>query len=103
MEEKKKNYTLYLYFRLWPNGTEVSRYTEEDIVLGGFQIPTGTHVDLNAYVNFRSPELFSDPEQHRPERWLRGREDAAAAATAKIHPYLLTPFGHGTRMCAGRR
>ena len=30
-------------------------------------------------------------------RWLRGEQQA------DLHPFLLTPFGHGTRMCAGRR
>ena len=30
-------------------------------------------------------------------RWLRGGQQA------DLHSFLLTPFGHGTRMCAGRR
>ncbi|XP_023330089.1 probable cytochrome P450 CYP44 isoform X2 [Eurytemora carolleeae] len=84
-------------FRMYPNGTEVSRYLEEDISLSGFQIPAGTHVDLNPSVHFMDPHLFPNPSKHLPERWLR--EDAEQ----NIHPYLLTPFGHGTRMCAGRR
>jgi len=84
-------------FRLWPNGTEISRYLEEDSVLGGYHIPAGTHVDLNPSVHFRDPSLFPEPDQHRPERWLRGGEGN------DVHPYVLTPFGHGTRMCAGRR
>ena len=40
-------------FRLWPNGTEVSRFTEADIELAGYEIPKGTHVDLNPFVHFR--------------------------------------------------
>jgi len=84
-------------FRLWPNGTEVSRYCEQDLVLSGYEIPTGTHLDLNPSVHFRDPSLFPDPHTHMPERWLRG------GSGSQVHPYILTPFGHGTRMCAGRR
>ena len=57
--------------RLWPNGTEVSRYNEEEVVLSGYHIPPGTHIDLNPSVHFRDPELFSDPHAHNPDRWLR--------------------------------
>ena len=75
-------------------------------VLSGYQIPAGTHVDLNPSVHFRDPKLFPDPDSHRPERWLRGPSSPSSEAAGEedaIHPYLLTPFGHGTRMCAGRR
>ena len=84
-------------FRLWPNGTEVSRYCEEDLELSGYHIPSGTHLDLNPSVHFRDPQIFPDPEVHMPERWVRDGQGQ------DVHPYILTPFGHGTRMCAGRR
>ena len=58
-------------------------------------------------MHFRDPKLFPDPDSHRPERWLRGSSssstEAGEADADAVHPYLLTPFGHGTRMCAGRR
>ncbi len=139
----------HLFFRIWPNGTEVSRYTDNDMTLCGYHIPAGTHVDLNPVnfcfsrilhqrcwavfevtqenkfyiylislmfffqiVHYKDPQMFPDPDVHLPERWLRVEEIAGGEKTVfqsvagtedKINPFLLTPFGHGTRMCAGRR
>ena len=112
-------------FRLWPNGTEVSRYTDKQMVLSGYSIPPGTHVDLNPTVNFKDPSSFYKPDEFLPERWLRKEEikpEVCAAmkksedgetvnkdatdvtnSASDIHPFLMTPFSHGTRMCAGRR
>ena len=123
-------------FRMWPNGTEVSRYIDKDMILSGFEVPAGTHVDLNPNVNFRNPQIFPDPDLLIPERWIQhikqdseditgayphdegdnayeveaggiplhpGEFDRYALAASKAHPFLLTPFSHGTRMCAGRR
>merc|ERR1719259_900663 len=84
-------------FRMFPNGTEVSRYIERDMVLSGYHLPAGTHVDLNPSVHFMDDNIFPEPEKNIPERWMREANDK------DVHPYLLTPFGHGTRMCAGRR
>ena len=63
-----------IFFRLWPNGTEVSRYIENDITLSTYTIPSGTHVDLNPSVHFRNPDHFPEPDKHIPERWLRKDE-----------------------------
>ncbi|XP_043201861.1 probable cytochrome P450 CYP44 [Amphibalanus amphitrite] len=82
--------------RLYPIGTEVSRITDKDMELGGYHIPAGTHVDLNQWVQLRSEDSFPEPTTFRPERWLRQNRQ-------QIDPYLHIPFGHGTRMCAGRR
>ncbi|CAG0913556.1 unnamed protein product [Notodromas monacha] len=88
-------------FRLYPVGTEVSRVIQQDLVLSGFHVPAGTHVDLSPSVHFLSEEHFEDAAKFVPERWLRDKSYSTPKANA--HPYLLTPFGFGTRMCAGRR
>merc|ERR1712142_186185 len=69
-------------FRLWPNGTEVSRYTDKPLVLSGYEIPVGTHVDLNPGVHFKDPALFTSPEELIPERWMRQEDIDAAASSA---------------------
>lgn len=84
-------------FRFFPIGLDVARIPQKDLVIGGYQIPAGTHVELNNFVMFKDSQYFEDPEDYKPERWLR---DGSAQ---NIHPFILTPFGHGPRMCAGRR
>ncbi|XP_023932853.1 cytochrome P450 302a1, mitochondrial-like [Lingula anatina] len=41
-------------------------------------------------------EYFPNPHAYSPERWMK--ED-----NVQPHPYLLLPFGHGPRMCIGKR
>lgn len=84
-------------FRLYPIGTEISRITDKDLVLSGYEIPKDTNVDINMNVHFQSEYYFKDPTSFQPERWSRGGEGD------NINPYILTPFGFGTRTCAGRR
>jgi cytochrome P450 len=84
-------------FRLYPIGTEISRIIPKDLVLSGYHVPAKTHVNLNPHVHFKSGEYFSEAWKFLPERWMRDGE------SSDIHPYLLTPFGHGVRTCAGMR
>ena len=44
------------------------------------------------------PLCFGDPEEFRPERFMKG-----SPLFENLHPFLLLPFGHGPRMCVGRR
>ena len=45
----------------------------------------------------RMEKYFKDPDAYVPERWIRG-----GPQEEDVHPYLLIPFGHGPRNCAGR-
>lgn len=50
-------------------------------------------------------EYFDHPEEYRPERWLRstGTDGAGGATTRAASPFIMLPFGYGSRMCIGRR
>ncbi|BFZ10663.1 hypothetical protein BsWGS_13702 [Bradybaena similaris] len=85
-------------FRLLPVGLDILRLSPSNMVIGGYQVPEGTFLCLNNYCYALDPRVIPDPEVYSPERWLR--EDASKE---KTHPYMLTPFSLGRRMCAGRR
>ena len=68
------------------------RTVVEETELAGHLIPAGTTVQTNAVILHRLPELWDEPDEFRPERWLDG---------AKQTPYSWLPFGGGVHRCLG--
>merc|ERR1712173_536843 len=72
------------------------RQTQVSMVLGGFEVPSGSKVLLHSSNNCE--ESFVKPGLFLPERWIRGHPEMhTASAFANI------PFSHGPRSCIGQR
>ena len=56
-----------------------------------------TMIRIPQYFMGRNPELFEDPLEYKPERWLR--DDTHKSP---YHAFAFLPFGFGTRMCIGK-
>lgn len=61
--------------------------------LGGYEIPANTPVFTNLAAMHNDPDVWGDPENFRPERFLK--EDGQLAKDITL------PFGFGHRLCAG--
>jgi cytochrome P450 len=57
-----------------------------------YVLPPGTAVSMSAMLLCQHPEIFDNPEDFIPERWLE-----------KNGPSDMIVFGRGTRMCAGQK
>lgn len=79
-------------FRLFPPGPlMVPREASTDCTLGGYDVPCGTILLVNAWAIHRDPEVWDDPTSFKPERF-EGKE---------VETHKLMPFGVGRRACPG--
>ncbi|HMB50259.1 cytochrome P450 [Natronoarchaeum rubrum] len=79
--------------RLYPPVYAMFRQSDEDVEIGGYEIPEDSLVMLSQWATHRDPRYFEDPEAFRPERW----DDSD-------HPtYAYFPFGAGPRSCIGKQ
>ncbi|KAL6216652.1 hypothetical protein ACLB2K_009873 [Fragaria x ananassa] len=70
------------------------REASADCVVGGFDMPCGTMMLINAWAIHRDPELWHEPTQFKPERFEGWSGEGPQG-------YRLIPFGGGRRGCPG--
>ncbi len=77
--------------RARPVIVDVARKLTAPASIGGYELPAGTFVmPAIAAMHYRK-DLFPNPEEFRPERFLDGKPDT----------YVWIPFGGGVRRCIG--
>ncbi|MDQ1380496.1 MAG: hypothetical protein QOJ71_1215, partial [Actinomycetota bacterium] len=82
--------------RLHPPGVFSPRQAERDLELDGFPVKKGTMILWSPYVSGRLSEVWKDPLEFRPERFLDPDNEQQAAIDAAW-----LPFGRGPRACIG--
>ncbi|KAF5758992.1 putative cytochrome P450 [Helianthus annuus] len=69
----------------------------DDCVVSGYNIPRGTRLLVNLWKIHHDPNIWSDPYEFKPERFLTSQKDI----DLKGKNFELLPFGSGRRMCPG--
>ena len=78
--------------RIYPIGLIcVPRMVKEPMLVGGYEFDAGTVLVPCIYLAHRRPEVYPEPEQFKPERFME----------QKYSPYEFLPFGGGSRGCIG--
>ncbi|MGL5081660.1 MAG: cytochrome P450 [Microcoleaceae cyanobacterium] len=78
--------------RIYPVGMLTFPRTAKRVTdLGDYRVTAGDTLVGCIYLTHRRPDLYPEPEQFRPERFLE----------RKFSPYEYLPFGAGARQCIG--
>ncbi|XP_020586501.1 isoflavone 2'-hydroxylase-like [Phalaenopsis equestris] len=99
LEESDLNRLPYLHcvinetLRMYPVGPLLAPHESlEDCKVGGYNIPRGTMLLVNAYMIQRDPTIWPEPTKFLPERFLQNN---------KVEGGKMIPFGMGRRRCPG--
>nr|WNT44077.1 CYP82N13 [Corydalis yanhusuo] len=83
--------------RMYPLGTLLERETKEDCEVGGFHVKGGTRLLVNVWKLQRDPNVWIDPTEFKPERFLAENANIDVGG----QHFELLPFGAGRRVCPG--
>ncbi|GER41956.1 cytochrome P450 superfamily protein [Striga asiatica] len=87
-------------FRLHPSTPlSLPRIAQDSCVVNGYLIPKGSTLLVNVWAIARDPDVWPDPLDFRPERFLPGGE--GAGVDVRGNDFEVIPFGSGRRICAG--
>ncbi|KAK9047988.1 hypothetical protein SSX86_033050 [Deinandra increscens subsp. villosa] len=82
--------------RMYPPGPLVGPHEAiEDCYIGGYHVTKGTRLIVNVWKLHRDPQVWSDPHEFRPERFLE--EQSEINFQGQNFEYI--PFSTGRRMC----
>ena len=77
--------------RIHPVLPDLARKLSQDAELMGCKLKAGTAVGAVAFLTHRDPEIYEEPDEWIPERFL----------DHKFSPFEFYPFGGGNRRCIG--
>jgi cytochrome P450 len=78
--------------RVRPVVAQIGRLLTRETAIDGWLVPARTMVVIPLTVIHRDPEIYPDPREFRPERFLDGNEPG---------DYAWLPFGGGVKRCLG--
>jgi cytochrome P450 len=80
--------------RVYPPAWVFARTPVEDDVIGGYHIPAKSLVVISPYVTHRLPDIWENPENFDPDRFLPERSEGRPR-------FAYYPFSAGPRQCVG--